>query len=117
MKIINNMDELKGKTIESALTVDHREHLSIKFTDGTSVFFYALYRGDDQMDISLDDEPDDDVKLIAGVMDREEFLLIQKRKDEKVRQAREFDAAARRGYQLQAELQQLANLKAKYEGG
>lgn len=81
MKYIDKLEELKGKTIERALTVDCGEKMAIVFTDN-SYTVVSEDRYGESFDMRIDEEPDNSDKVIIGAMTQQEFDLIKRESSE-----------------------------------
>jgi hypothetical protein len=102
-KIITNLDELNGKTINAASFVDGFQSVVLGFTDGTCVFFGAI-ESYGNFQVELVGEPESYLIRDAGVITYQEFEILHK-KEEVLR----IEAIKNR------ELDTLKRLKAKYE--
>lgn len=101
MKYIEAMEEFKGKTIKSLSIVDCGESLAIIFTDDTCAMFE---QNCDDIELSCEDYICNHVKREAGFISETEYELIKSRENEKSE-----------GRKRQADLNELARLKKKYE--
>jgi hypothetical protein len=109
MKQLTNISELKGKTIEKAVSINSwNAQPVIVFTDDTYVVFevdFGYDQGDGDIEVSTY-ELDNDDKLEVGFISQEEHDLIQKEETQEYK--REQENSERRTYE---------QLKKKYEGG
>ena len=92
MKAITNIKELRGKTIESAVKVDHSESVALLFTDDTYAYFDVEFYGDCH-DMYLRGDPSNYLKKEAGIISESEYnnlLLAETRRREDIVREREM---------------------------
>lgn len=103
MKFITDINELKGKTIQSACLLDCEEELIIVFNDYSCIRVDVGFCGDSHS-LELMDSAPDYIKRDSGIITQKEYNAIRAGKEE-VRIDRE------RSHELSI----LAQLKKKYE--
>ena len=102
MKLVTDVDQLKGKIVKEAKFVDFDESLAIMFEDGTYIIVDVEFCHDTHKMI-LAERVENYAKLQAGILSDEEYQEIQMKKEEKHQQL-----------ERARELRQLEELKRKY---
>jgi len=102
MKFILDLDELAGKVISKAVSVDMGESVALIFADETCAYFDVKFYGD-SYDLVITDDVQDYLKREAGIISEEEYENLEAAKEEK----RGLD-------RIKRELAELARLKEKY---
>ena len=75
IELLEELEQLAGKTIKSAKLIDCREGLFITFTDDTG----AVFMGTSDQEVYIENDIENYVKLEAGIVSDVEFDLIVKR--------------------------------------
>lgn len=101
IELLKELEQLQGKTIKSAKSVDCGETLFIAFTDDTGAVFMA----DSSQEVYIENDILDYVKREAGIISQAEYDLDKERIREKNRIANE-----------KRERAQLEMLQKKYHG-
>ncbi len=104
MLLLNNLDQLDGKTIKSTKLVDCEESLAILFTDDTCAFFMVNIGHEDEHEIYIEDDVSDCSKRNADIISDTEYAAIVAKNAEYERMSRE-----------KRERDLLATLKKKYD--
>ena len=76
IELLEELDQLAGKTIKSAKLIDCSEALFIEFTDDTGAVFMAT----NDNEIYIENDIADNVKIEAGIMSKEEHDLARSRR-------------------------------------
>ena len=89
MKIISDLEEIEGKTIQKALFVDVGESFALIFDDDTYAIIDVGFCGDShELELLSDIEPY--LQMQAGIISEDAYLGIQENKAKERQQAKEY---------------------------